>query len=43
MPILSFSIISSMCFFSQIKGGATIKQSPVAFRLKPDENKDFGT
>ena len=38
MPFLSFSIISSIWDFSLIKGGATIKQSPVAFKLSPASN-----
>ena len=28
-------------FFSEIKGGATIKQSPVALRLNPAANNDL--
>ena len=35
MPVLNFSIISSICFFSQINGGAIIKQSPVALKFTP--------
>ena len=33
MPFLSLSTISSICFFSEIKGGAIIKQSPVALKV----------
>ena len=34
-------MISSICDFSQINGGAKIKQSPVAFKLSPASKSFF--